>query len=468
MEHRHTWIVGAGLAGSLLASLLAKQAHKVTVSERRSSVELEQLAAGRSINLALAERGRYALELAGVADQVLAQAVAMPGRQVHLADGTQNFQPYAADLQQSIYSVHRARMNRTLLNAAKANGATMFFDERVVSIDLHRRRAIVQVGTRQNEVQFDFVIGADGAGSVLRDAIASMHAASASHTNAGSVRPPYFDTLDHSYKELSIPPNADGSYQLNANALHIWPRESFMLIALPNPDASFTATLFLQNQGTPSFASIQDQASARCLFEKEFATAASLMPDYLSDLQDNPQGVLGTLRCQQWYWRDRAVILGDAAHAIVPFHGQGMNCAFEDCVVLADLLQNPASVASAPLEQVFRQFQSQRQPEAHAIAEMALENYIEMRDLVADEDYRLRKKLEQLLAKRHPGWFVPRYELVSFSRYGYALARQRGQIQSAIVHDLCKGKTALEQIDLVQADQWIAEKLPPLPVQSHY
>jgi kynurenine 3-monooxygenase len=478
MEHRHTWIVGAGLAGSLLACLLSKQGRRVSVSERRSSVELEQLAAGRSINLALAERGRYALELAGVVDQVLAQAVAMPGRQVHLIDGTQNFQPYAADLQQSIYSVHRARMNRTLLNAAKVTGAAMHFDERVLSIDLLHRRAIVQIGSAQQEVSFDFVIGADGAGSVVRDAIAEQHrnAAQGYRENAGGLEShnAYFDTLDHSYKELSIPPNADGGFQLNPNALHIWPRESFMLIALPNPDASFTATLFLQNQGSPSFSSIQDQANAKAFFEREFATAASLMPDYVDDLRDNPQGVLGTLRCRHWYWSDRAVILGDAAHAIVPFHGQGMNCAFEDCVVLAQQLHAIASPSpylrpssdvsvSAELEEVFQRFQNTRQPQAHAIAEMALENYIEMRDLVADADYRLRKKLEQTLAMRHPGWFVPRYELVSFSRYDYALARHRGQIQSEILQLLTEGKNALDQIDLDLADRLVSEKLPPLP-----
>jgi kynurenine 3-monooxygenase len=270
---------------------------------------------------------------------------------------------------------------------------------------------------------------------------------------------PYFDTLDHSYKELTIPPTQQGEFALSPGALHIWPREAFMVIALPNPDRSFTATLFLQNHGTPSFAAIQNDADAAAFFTHEFASAAALMPEHVRQLREHPQGVLGTLRCQHWHYQDAAVLIGDAAHAMVPFHGQGMNCAFEDCLALAEHLQSQ----NTDRAQAFAAFAAERQPQAHAIAEMALENYIEMRDLVADDDYRLRKALEQKLALRHPGWFVPRYELVSFTRHSYALSRARGVIQSDILQELCKHKTALSQIDLALADTLIQQRLAPLP-----
>lgn len=467
--YRENWIIGAGLAGALLARLLARSGRVVHVSERRNSVDLEQLAPGRSINLALAERGRAALreggslQLDGVEHSleslVMAQAIDMPGRHVHLLGGEQSFQPYSSDGQSAIWSVHRARMNRTLLHGAQAAGSTIHFSERLLEIDLERRTAIVEIFdgavSRREVIQFGRVYGCDGAGSILRDAIAANHADT-----------PRVDFLDHGYKELAIPPNAAGEFQLAANALHIWPRRSerddansaFMLIALPNPDFSFTATLFLANEGDTSFASLREDQHIVDFFQRYFPDVQALVPDYVEQMQTHPLGLLGTLHCQHWFDRDRAVIIGDAAHAIVPFHGQGMNCALEDCAALSRLLvEHGDDYASA-----FAAFEGRRLPQAQAIAQMALENYLEMRDGVADPSFLLRKALEKKLALAHPGHFVPRYELVSFSTHPYAYAQARGRWQSALLERYTHGKRDLTEIDVSAASAEIGAHLPPL------
>ncbi len=460
IEFRPVWIVGAGLAGALLATLLAKRGFDVAISEKRSSVELEQLAAGRSINLALAERGRYALECAGfmhgdsgerIVDAVLAQAIAMPGRQVHLSDGSENFQTYSARGDKAIWSVHRARLNRTLLEAAKAAGVQSYYDERLISVDLVAKTAVVERAGGYVSIGFELILGADGAGSVLREAIAAQ-----SPTEA----PPHVDFLDHGYKEIAIPANAAGDFALVPGALHIWPRERFMVIALPNPDMTFTATLFLQNEGPTSFAALNSEAAIAAFCAEYFPQLIALVPDLTQQILQHPKGLLGTLHCSIWRYLDSAVLLGDAAHAIVPFHGQGMNCAFEDCVALADILatHTPETRADA-----LAQYATARQPQAKAIAEMALENYVEMRDHVADDDFRLRKALEQKLALAHPGHFVSRYELVSFSRYDYTLAQARGLWQTALLHAFCDAKTSLDQVDFAAASARVSTELPPLP-----
>jgi kynurenine 3-monooxygenase len=460
IEYREVWIVGAGLAGALLATLLAKRGLVVTISEKRSSVELEQLAAGRSINLALAERGRYALECAGfmqgdagerIVDAVLAQAIAMPGRQVHLSDDSENFQAYSACGTKAIWSVHRARLNRTLLEAAKSAGAQACFDERLISVDLAAKTAVVERAHGQVTIGFNLILGADGAGSVLRDAIAGLNPTEA---------PPHVDFLDHGYKEISIPPNAAGDFALAPGALHIWPRERFMVIALPNPDKTFTATLFLQNEGVTSFAALNSASAVDAFCAEYFPQLITLVPDLNQQILQHPKGLLGTLHCSIWQHLDCAVLLGDAAHAIVPFHGQGMNCAFEDCVTLAELL---ATTHPNSRTQALLHYATQRRPQAKAIAEMALENYVEMRDHVADDDFRLRKALEQKLALAHPGHFVSRYELVSFSRYDYALAQARGLWQSALLHEFCDGKISLAEVDFAAASDRVSAELPPLP-----
>jgi len=271
------------------------------------------------------------------------------------------------------------------------------------------------------------------------------------------------DFLDHGYKELTIPPRADGSPALDPEALHIWPRGGYMLIALPNPDSSFTCTLFLPHAGDDSFASHQTVTAARAFFERDFADALALIPDFDAQYQAHPTGQLGTLRCPRWHRGDSALLIGDAAHAIVPFHGQGMNCAFEDCVALLDLIEQARQTSLIDWATVFRDFESVRRPNAHAIAEMALENYIEMRDAVADPGYQLRRQLELELAQRMPGHFIPRYTMVMFTTIPYATARERGAVQRALLEELTAGRHSLGDIDLDDAQRLAAERIPALP-----
>jgi kynurenine 3-monooxygenase len=267
-----------------------------------------------------------------------------------------------------------------------------------------------------------------------------------------------FEPLGHGYKELEIPPGEDGGFRIEPNALHIWPRGGYMCIALPNTERTFTVTLFLPNEGEhPSFATLPDLAAARAFFEDDFADALPLIPDFDRDWTGNPIGVLGTLYLDRWHLGGQAVLLGDAAHAMVPFHGQGMNCAFEDCVALDRHLGEAADFASA-----FAAFEAERRPNAEAIQHMALENYIEMRDRVDDPDFLLQRELERTLAERHPGVFVPRYTMVSFTHVPYATALERGRVQREILVESTRGLEKLEQVDLAAADARVRERLTPL------
>jgi kynurenine 3-monooxygenase len=441
-------IAGAGLAGALLATLLAKQGWPVQVLERRPDPRVKGFEGGRSINLALAERGLHALRQAGLTDAVMAQAVMMRGRMVHPLHGEPQLLRYGRDDSEVIWSVHRGRLNMSLLDAAEAAGARLRFDARATDVDFaHRRLRIVdETDGRAEEISFQVLIGADGAGSAIRQAM-----------DRESELGDRFEPLDHGYKELEIPPKADGGFLLEPNALHIWPRGNYMCIALPNTEKTFTVTLFLPLEGDPSFARLPDTKAAHAFFEKQFADALALIPDFDEDWSRNPVGQLGTLRLQRWRLDERAVLIGDAAHAMVPFHGQGMNCAFEDCVALARHIEE-----GGEWNEIFEAFEGERRPNADAIQQMALENYIEMRDKVDDADFLLRRQLERVLAERHPGVFVPRYSMVTFMRIPYSLAWARGEIQRGILMDCCEGKQRVEDIDLARADALVRARLEPL------
>jgi kynurenine 3-monooxygenase len=442
-------IAGAGLAGSLLAVLLRGLGLPVTLLERRADSRSGPSEAGRSINLALAERGWAGLERAGLRERVLAEAVPMHGRLVHDRRGATDFQPYGLTGREAIYSVHRARLNRTLLEAAVQAGAEVHFEQRVVAVDLEQRRVNTrhEADGRSRSYAFDLLIGADGAGSAVRQAVLTA--------SGGVAR---LDLLEHGYKELSIPPAADGDYALAPNALHIWPRQDYMMIALPNADRSFTATLFLPNEGPVSFAALSAPGRFAPWFEAEFPDAVPLLPDRIREFHAHPTGTLGTLRCPVWHSADRALLIGDAAHAIVPFHGQGMNCAFEDCVTLSELIERHGP----RWHEVLPRFVALRRENAQAIAEMALENYREMRADVADPQFLHKKRIERRLAERHPRRFVPRYTLVSFTRIPYALAYARGRIQDELLQRLAGvGGDGSDQ-DLSAIDREIEARLAPL------
>jgi kynurenine 3-monooxygenase len=441
-------LVGAGLAGALLAILLARRGWQVDVFEKRPDPRRRGYEGGRSINLALAERGLHALRMAGLQDAVMAQAVMMRGRMVHPLGGGTMLQRYGRDDSEVIWSVHRGRLNVAMLDAAEAAGARIHFSQRLDGVDFPARRVrFVDDHERSaRELDFGVLLGADGAGSGLREALRP-------HLALGES----FEPLGHGYKELEIPPAPDGGFRIEANALHIWPRGGYMCIALPNTEKTFTVTLFLPSQGDPSFATLPDLAAARDFFARDFADALPLLPDFDADWTNNPIGALGTLRLQRWHLDGRAVLLGDAAHAMVPFHGQGMNCAFEDCVALDQCIASAPDFATA-----FADFEAQRRPNAEAIQAMALENYVEMRDRVDDADFLLQRALERVLAERHPGRFVPRYSMVSFTRTPYATAFERGKVQRAILVDATRGIARIEDVDLAAADALVRDRLDML------
>ncbi|MGI8560858.1 MAG: FAD-dependent oxidoreductase [Luteimonas sp.] len=452
MSERRITIVGAGLAGALLAALLARRGWGVDVFEKRGDPRLKGYEGGRSINLALAERGLHALRQAEADGPVMAQAVMMRGRMVHFADGRVELQRYGRDDSEVIWSVHRGDLNITLLDIAERAGARLHFHRGFVDADFDACTARYRDGRdgSMHALSFTALIGADGAGSDLRAAVDAHHPLG---LRSG--------LLDHAYKELEIPPAADGSFRIEPNALHIWPRGRYMCIALPNDEKTFTVTLFLPNAscqaGEPSFATVRTPAEGRALFERDFADALPLIPELEADWARNPPGVLGTLTLDRWHLDGRAVLIGDAAHAMVPFHGQGMNCAFEDCVDLASRLENCDDLAAA-----FAAFEAARKPNASAIQRMALDNYREMRDRVDDPDFLLQRALERVLQERHPGRFVPHYSMVTFMRIPYAHALERSEVQRVILEDATSGLSRIEEVDLAAADAAVLARLQPL------
>ncbi len=445
-------IAGAGLAGALLATLLARAGWSVEVFEKRADPRAVGYEGGRSINLALAERGLHALREAGLHQTVLDQAVMMRGRMVHFADGHTDLQRYGKDDSEVISSVHRGRLNLLLLDAAEAAGARIHFDTRLDGVDFDAKTMRL-ANDRSNVTHahaFDVLIGADGAGSALRGAIDAI-------VPLGE----RFESLGHGYKELEIPPAADGGFRIEPNALHIWPRGRYMCIALPNTERTFTVTLFLPLHAVgdaPGFDALPDASAARALYARDFADALPLIPDFDTDWSRNAIGMLGTLYLDRWHLDGRAVLIGDAAHAMVPFHGQGMNCAFEDCVALARHIAGVGDFASA-----FAAFEAERLPNARAIQQMALENYLEMRDRVDDADYLLQRELERLLAVRHPDRFVPRYAMVTFRRIPYATALARGLIQRELLVEATRGLARIEDADFDVLDSAVVAKLTVMP-----
>jgi len=446
--HRSLSIIGAGLAGSLLAILLSRQGWRITLYERRGDPRIADYESGRSINLALAERGRNALRQAGVEEEVMAKAVMMRGRMIHSREGDTQLQRYGRDDSEVIWSIHRKDLNHTLLQLAEDAGAQVHFHRRLHTVDFEAgyARFIDDRDDQPHDIRFDTLIGADGAGSALRAAMNRKHPLDER-----------IEFLGHSYKELEIPPTEDGGFRIEANALHIWPRGQYMCIALPNDEGTFTVTLFLPNEGNPSFATTRTGAEAEALFARDFPDALPLIPHLRRDWEEHPPGLLGTLYLRQWQLGGRAVLLGDAAHAMVPFHGQGMNCAFEDCVALARHLQEQDS-----LEAAFAVFEAERKPNAEAIQQMALENYLEMRDRVADPTFQLQRELEQQLQARWPTRFVPHYTMVTFLHTPYAVALERTNLQRRILEDATAGHSTLEHIDWAALERIVHAQLPVL------
>jgi kynurenine 3-monooxygenase len=414
-------VSGAGLGGTLMALYLARAGHRVRVYERRDDPRGASGERGRSINLALSTRGIHALDGVGLAEMVLSESVAMRGRMIHPVAGQLQFQPYGTREDQVIRSVSRMGLNIALLDAAEREpGVSLHFGKRTLDADLDAARLMIEerASGERSEVQGDRLIGADGAFSAVRARMQRL--------DRFDYRQDY---LQHGYKELTIPPLADGGFRMQPNALHIWPRGGFMMIALPNNDGSFTCTLFWPFDGEHGFANLRDGAAVERYFQEFFPDAVPLMPDLREDYLQGPPSSLVTVRCRPWRYKDRVALLGDACHAVVPFYGQGANAAFEDCVVLDECIRQ----YGADWDAAFAEYERRRKHHVDVLADLAIANFLEMRDHVSSRTFLLKKKCEKLLHRVFPFWFVPLYTMVTFSRTPYAEATAKARRQWTVV-----------------------------------
>ena len=414
-------LIGSGLAGGLLAAYLGRRGYEVDLYERRADPREGNIVGGRSINLAISTRGIHALEQIGIAEEALRHAIPMRGRMIHDKAGELHFSPYDVDPKKCINSIGRAALNSTVIEAAQRySNVRVHFNHKCTGVDIDSAVARLETANGTVKARGDAVIGVDGAFSAVRKSMQN------------TIAKFQYDEryLAHGYKELTIPPGPDGSWRMEKNALHIWPRKSFMMIALPNPDGSFTCTLFWEFEGPRSFTTTKTDDNVRRFFEEEFPDAVPLMPDLLDDFRNNPTGSLVTIRFAPWFYRDKVCLVGDAAHAVVPFYGQGMNAAFEDCVVLDECLEQfPEN-----RERAFAEYFRRRKENADALANLAIGNFIEMRDKTASKTFRAKKKLDHALEAALPGKYLPLYTMVTFTRMPYARAAKRARIQDSMVY----------------------------------
>lgn len=412
-------IIGSGLVGSLLSIYLSKRGHKITIFERRTDMRKASAVAGRSINLALSDRGIKALEEVGIMEEIRKIAIPMHGRQMHNLDDSIAYQPYGSD-GQYINSVSRAQLNMKLMYLAEEKGVKIIFEKKLESIDWQTNEMLF---SDNDHVGSELIFGSDGAYSAARLTHQLQH-------DRFQYEQFY---IDFGYKELNIPAGENGSFLIEKNALHIWPRGNYMLIALPNMDGSFTCTLFFPFEGNPSFKSLDTKEKVRQFFNETFADASALMPHLEKDFFENPTASLITVKCFPWIRKDQFALIGDAAHAIVPFFGQGMNCGFEDCSVLNGLIDKHAE----NWEKVLSDYQALRKPDGDAIADLALNNFVEMRDKVADPKFLLQKKIEAGFSKKHPDKWTPSYAMVTFSPHiRYIDALKNGRRQEVIMEKI--------------------------------
>jgi kynurenine 3-monooxygenase len=441
---KNVTIVGAGLVGSLLSIYLSKKGYNINIYERRADMRKQKMSAGKSINLALSDRGWRGLEGVGIADEVKKIAIPMYGRYIHNKDGSTAFQPYGKK-EQAIYSVSRAEINMKLMDLAEQNSnVKLHFDERCTSIERQSLTAHFEnnITKQLSETKGDLLFGADGA-----------FAASRLNMQLSTDR---FEYNQHyitaGYKELIIPPGDSGKFLIEKNALHIWPRGSFMMIALPNLDGNFTCTLFLPFEGEKSFANLKTRKEVKRFFETEFPDAVPLMPTLIDDFFANPTSSLVTVKCFPWTFDNRIALIGDAAHAIVPFFGQGMNCGFEDCVVLNQLVEKH----NHNWENILAEYEQLRKPDGDAIADLAIGNFIEMRDKTADPKFLLQKKIEARFSEKYPEKWIPLYSMVTYSPHiRYSTALKEGMRQEKIMQQIMQ----LPNIDTTWNSSQVEEKI---------
>jgi len=455
---RTVTLIGAGLNGPLLALGLLRRGIKVEIYERRPDMRSVSASAGRSINLALSTRGIHALSQAGLWSGMQDIIIPMKGRMMHSLNSDLTFQPYGKDETEVIYSISRSALNIALMNAAEAQGATIAFGQRCMGMNL--KTGMLQLRDESTgalaPLETEVVVGCDGSASAIRSEMLKLPRFNFSQ-----------QYLDYGYKELTIPAGPNGAHRLEANALHIWPRGSYMLIALPNIDGTFACILFLPFEGSNSFAQLTTHAAVLDFFRSTFPDALALMPDLGENFFANPTGTMATVKCSPWHVEGRALVLGDAAHSIVPFFGQGINCGFEDCTCLLELLDQEGADDPRPgWQRIFAKFEAARKINTDAIADMAVENFVEMRDRVADPRFLFRKKVELALESKFPQLFVPKYAMVTFHRIPYVTALKRGAVQDRLLTELCAGVERVEDLDWRKADELIRNELTPLELAS--
>jgi kynurenine 3-monooxygenase len=442
-------LIGAGLNGPLLAILLMQRGFAVEIYERRPDMRRVRMSAGRSINLALSTRGIHALQQAGLWERMRNIIIPMKGRMMHSVAGALTFQPYGQNEAEVINSISRLELNIALINAAEEQGATIHFNRRCTGYDWKTgaiRLRDEETG-KETALEAEVVIGCDGSASSIRAEMLRMNRFNFSQ-----------QYLDYGYKELTIPAGPQGEHLLETHALHIWPRGNHMLIALPNIDGTFACILFLPFEGADSFAGLTTPAQVGQFFASRFPDAVPLMPQLAENYFANPTGAMVTIKCSPWHVEGKALLLGDAVHAIVPFFGQGLNCGFEDCSCLVELLDRDG----ADWPRMFAKFENERKVNTDAIADMAIENFTEMRDRVADSRFLFRKKVELALEQRYPQLFVPKYAMVTFHRIPYSVALARGAVQDRMLAELCESIDRVEDLDWDKANRLIRRDLTPL------
>ena len=436
-----TMVIGAGLVGPLWALVLKEIGVLPQLYEKRADPSRSQ-ESGRSVNLVITARGVNALQTIGLWDQVKALTTPVFGRMVHDKEGEQSYQPYGRDESECNYSISRSELNRFLQTECIQQGISIHFEHALASVDLENKEAVFQNGFSS---PFKRLFAADGGGSVVRQALKDQLSTAFEDSQPFAV----------GYKEMLMPALAGGEYALKKNALHIWPRGREMLMALPNRDGSFTMTLFMSQE---NFATLDMQAH----FQEKYSDTIPLIPDYLDQLQNNPLGSFGTIRFVPWVYEDSVCLLGDAAHAIVPFFGQGLNCGFEDCALLYNLWHRYQD-----WQQTLAQFDEIQRPNGEAIATMAIENYTEMAERVGDDQFRLRKKIEHKIETTFPQLYRSRYGMVTYTLIPYHLAYQAGEIQNEILEEILSTTSRLEDLDLERARGLIEKKLSPF-LQRHH
>lgn len=414
-------VVGAGLVGTLLAIYLKRAGHQVDVYDRSKDIRTIEFS-GRSINLVMSDRGWKALEKLGLDDEIRKIGIPVYKRAIHLADASLNYQNYGKE-DQAIFSLSRGILNRKMIDLAEAEGVQFFFESKIWDVSLST--ATLHEGNSErgewHDLEYDIVFGADGAFSRIRHRMQRQSMFNYSQ-----------EFLKLGYKELHIPANPDGTHKLNPNALHIWPRGQFMLMALANTNGSFTCTLFMPHEGENSFEQLKDPKALEGFFAEYFPDTKEVIPNLVEDFFKNPTSYLVTMKCYPWTFEDKVALIGDACHAIVPFYGHGMNAGFEDITILAEMMEKYGDDWGT----IFDEYQQSRKPNADAIAELSYRNFMEMSSKTADDKFHLQKKIEKWFSEKHPDKWIPLYSRVTFSHQPYAEALAEGDKQNAIMQEI--------------------------------